>query len=271
MSDATFLVNGFFSGDGTGSYVAFTNGAHGWGTVAPGPSDTLVPSGNDASDNTTPGNEYFERFVDGGLEVSQPGSMPYGPNGEEWQIIRTYHWNGAAFAESTSSMFTATTASAPPSNAPNLPSCPSTPPDGTYSAFYASASTTFATDGLLNQPASVTIELEEDGPEPACSFTVDPYFPVTIGATTATGQTWITAPAWALTTGSGSGNDIGNDLPGTQFPGDYNSAGIEFQDSQNSPYFIPPSLGITQIDQFGAPVATIKSGKLVSLALITTP
>jgi pimeloyl-ACP methyl ester carboxylesterase len=55
MSDATFIADGEFTGDGTGTAVAYTNSPHGWGVVATGPNNTLVPSGAPATDNTTPG------------------------------------------------------------------------------------------------------------------------------------------------------------------------------------------------------------------------
>ena len=87
MTDATFIAHGFFSGDGTGTYIAFTNGPRGWGTIAPGPGEsTLIPTGNASTDNTTPGNSYAEFFSNGDLDRIDTGSLPFGPNGEEWEI-----------------------------------------------------------------------------------------------------------------------------------------------------------------------------------------
>lgn len=78
MTDAIFIANGFFSGDGTGSYIAFTNGPHGWGTIAPGPGEgTLIPTGDASTDNTTPGNSYTEFFSSGDLDRIDTGVLSF--------------------------------------------------------------------------------------------------------------------------------------------------------------------------------------------------
>ena len=110
MSDATFIANGLFSGDSTEHFVAFTNGPHGWGTIAPGQVGTLIPTGNKSTDNTTPGNSYAELFHSGYLEISEGGYLPFGTNGEEWQVERTYAWNAGAFHQISTTQFTATLA-----------------------------------------------------------------------------------------------------------------------------------------------------------------
>jgi hypothetical protein len=274
MTDATFIAQGHYSGDGTGSYVSFTNGPRGWGTIAPTggtqsySGTTLVPSGANSTDNTTPGEFYFERFFNGGLQVSDPGSLPYGPDGEEWQLAGEFLWKGTAFTASSTNQFVATTAQPPPASAPGVSSCPAAPPDGTYSDFFESASTAMTGSGLFQEPQSVSITLQSDGPSPSCRFNVPPDFPIEVGASDASGHTWITAPAWVLTNGIGGNDDVGDDFPGTLFPGLDGLGTVDYESPDSSPYFIPPSLGISEIDAVGEPVFTVKGGHLASLAIV---
>jgi hypothetical protein len=270
MTDATFIANGFFSGDGTGTYIAFTNGPHGWGTIAPGPGeDTLMPTGNASTDNTTPGNSYAELFSDGDLDRIDTGVLPFGPNGEEWEIERGYAWSGEEFREVSTTQFTAGPATPLPQTAPTLPAaCQGA--SGTYEDFAAIATTTFSTPvRVASLPASVTLQVEGDGPGAlGCSFTVAPDFPVVISARTASGTTWITAPAWALTQGTNGNQDIGGLLSGLQLPGQYGMGSTQFQDPVYSPYYIPRSLGILQVGQLGSPVLSIRDGQLTALTLL---
>ena len=246
--NATFIASGAFSGDGTGAFEAFSTGSSGWGYLEPiSDSTALIPSGLPSTDNTTPGNSYYEGFVGGDLERADPGTLPFGTNGSEWMVIRTYRWAGSYFAQTQSNVFTAASAAVPPSTSglSSPQSCPSIPGDGTYRDFGVVGSTTFGSTPRLNQPISVKLTFERDGPYPTCVFTVDPNFPVTIPATTSTGATWITAPAWALTNGtytaSGQITDIGDVLLSTQFPGQFNEGAASFQDPVYWPYYIGAS------------------------------
>jgi hypothetical protein len=262
MTDATFIAKGGYTGDGTGNYIAFTNSTQGWGTVAGDSSaTTLVPTGSKSTDNSTPGIEFYMQFLNGGLQTGNPGTLPYGPDGEEWQVIQNYLWNGSAFAQSSSNLFTAAQTTSPPTNAPSVTTCPATPPDGTYSAEWVTAQTSF-TSVEPYQPTAVTIGLEPGLSPSICDFTVSPDFPITIGALTSSGSIWITAPAWILTNGINGNRDIGDDLPGLQFTGAGSASISEFQ----NPYFIPPSLGIMGIAGPAQAVFTIKGGKLVYLS-----
>jgi hypothetical protein len=269
MSDATFIARGFFSGDGTGNYIAFTNGPRGWGTIAPGPDDTLIATGNKSTDNTTPGNSFTELFHGGDLEISEPSELPFGPDGEEWQVERTYAWSAGQFHQVSTTQFTAALASPPPATAPPFPaaSCHSTP-SGTYKSLAVSATTTFAS-GLSRPylPTSVVLHVQGAGAVAGCDFTVGPDFPIVISAATASGTAWVTAPAWVLTGANGI-RDIRDLLPGTQLPGQDGLGALEFQDPVFSPYYIPKSLGISQIGQFGSPVLSIDHGQLAALTLL---
>jgi len=286
MSDATFIANGQYCGDGTCAYIAFTSGPHGWGTIAPGPGGTLVPTGRKSTDFTTPGNSYTELFRGGDLERTEPGNLPFGPNGEEWQVDRAYAWSAGAFRQVSTNQFTAAPATPLATTAAPLPAgvsgFPTTGckglPSGTYLDFAVSATPAFpASSGNVTSvayvPTSVTLSFAADGPFPTCDFRVPPDFPVTISATTATGTAWITAPAWVLTRGTPNPNvggpaDIAELLPGTQFPGQNGFGSLYFQDQGNSPYYIPKSLGILQIGQLASPVARIQHGELTALTVL---
>jgi pimeloyl-ACP methyl ester carboxylesterase len=270
MSDATFIADGFFSGDGTGNDIAFTNGARGWGTIAPGPGNTLVATGNGSTDNRTPGNSYVEFFRDGDLVTSEPGTLPFGPNGEEWQIERAYKWSARAFGQISSTQFTAAAAQPLPATASPLPGgrCSSSL-SATYKDFYVSASTTFTrSPELVNVPSSVVLHVQADSPAGGCTFTVAPNFPIVISAATPSGTTWITAPAWVLTYGVNGSQDIADLLPGIRFPGQYGLNSIYFQDPEFSPYYVPKSLGIMRIGQFASPVLSVHNGQLVALTVL---
>jgi hypothetical protein len=273
MTDATFIANGLFSGDGTGNFIAFTNGPRGWGTIAPGPDDTLIPTGNKSTDNATPGNSFTELFHGGSLEISDPGNLPFGPDGEEWQVERTYAWSAGEFHQVSTTQFTAALASPLPATAPPFPtaSCQEVR-SGTYKNLAVSATTTFVSTRSLSRPylpTSVVLRVHGDGPVAGCDFTVTPDFPVVISAATASGTTrWITAPAWVLTGGAGENGDVRDLLTGLKLPGQDGLAAIEFQDPDFSPYYIPRSLGIDQIGQLGSPVLSIYHGQLAALTLL---
>jgi hypothetical protein len=271
MTDATFIAHGFFSGDGTGTYIAFTGGPRGWGTIAPGPGEgTLMPTGKASKDNTTPGNSYAELFSDAGLDRIDPGTLPFGPNGEEWEIERSYAWRNGVFREVSTTQFTARPATPLPQTPSALPAACQRAQSGTYQEFTVIATTTFSTPvKVARLPASVTLRVEGGGLGAAdCAFTVAPDFPVVISARTPSGTTWITAPAWALTQGTNKNQDIGDLLPGTQLPGQDGLGAIGFEDPGYSPYYIPKSLGISQIGPLGSPVISIHNGQLTALTLL---
>jgi hypothetical protein len=281
MTDATFIAHGQYTGDGTGSYIAFTSGSRGWGTVAPGPGNTMVATGRKSTDNATPGNSYTELFRGGDLEMSEPGFLPFGPNGEEWQIERVYAWSAGTFRQVSTTQFTAAPGTPLPATATGFPTtgCQGLP-SGTYKDFAVQATPAFPryTPGgppVAYVPTSVELRFYADGPFPTCDFRVAPDFPVVISAATGTGTAWITAPAWALTRGTPNPNltgpaDIGELLPGIQFPGSSGEGTLDFQDPHYSPYYIPKNLGILQVGQLASPVARVQDGRLTALTVLPT-
>lgn len=277
MSNATFIASGLFTGDGTGNFIAFTTGPRGWGTIAPGAQGQLIPTGDKSTDNATPGISYTELFHDGDLETSEPGSLPFGPNGEEWQIEQTYSWRDGAFQQVSTTQFTARLAS-PPETAtvPPFPiaECPGVP-SGTYKTLGVSATATFTDPGSSTRPylpTSVVLHVQGTrGSVGGCHFTVTPDFPVVISAVTDARTVWITAPAWVLTGGTNpdeNPQNIRELLSGVLFPGQDGLSALDFEDSESSPYYIPKSLAIRQIGQLGPALIVINKSRIAALTLL---
>lgn len=271
MTNATFIAQGQFSGDGTADFIAFTAGSHGWGVIAPGPGYTLIPTGRKSTNQLTPGNSLGEFFHDGHIVRSEAGSLSFGTNGDMWQVVRTYSWDSGAFHEISTSQYIARFAPGFSAAAPPFPTEPCRKVTaGTYLASSVSASTTFTSARSSSEPylpKSVAVHVEGQSSR-GCSFSVSPNFSVVISAITKSGTVWITAPAWVLTRGAHNGQNIGNLLPGTRFPGQYGFGALEFQSANLSPYYIPRSLGILQVGKFGSPIVTIHAGRLTKMIIL---
>jgi uncharacterized protein YceK len=271
MDDATFIANGQYSGDGTGSYIAFTNGSNGWGTIAPGPSDTLIPSGDRSTDNSTPGEQYAMGFAGNLLETATIGELPFGPNGEQFPLDQYWHWQAGSFVVDHDNVLTAAAAPAPPTSAGPIPlgTCPSTPPDGTYSGYWT-AEDTAGTTLLDGGPQQVTISVSQNIPDEGpgvgvCSFVIGAYTPVEIPVTTSSGGSWITAPAWILDEGA-DGQEVWGQISGSPLS-QWSGA---FTTPDASPYDIPADLGVIGFES--APdscVVTIAGGVLTSFFATT--
>jgi hypothetical protein len=281
MTDAVFIANGQYSGDGTGSYIAFSNGPKGWGTLVPQPDGTLAATGNRSTDNGTPGNSYSERFDGNLIERANPSELPYGTNGSEWMVIKEWKWGGTQFVLDHSNIFTAQAAASPPAVAsvPVIPlnTCPAKPPDGTYAAWQSYATASFANIGrtIGQEPRQVEISMTQsaigDGPGLGiCRFDVSPYLSVTIPVGTASGSEWITAPAWILSRGTPSNHEIWDDLQGSRLDDpNQTSWSYAFSNPDGSPYFIPLALGVVSLPQagLGHVIVTIRGGMLTSLVI----
>jgi hypothetical protein len=280
MTDAVFIANGQYSGDGTGSYIAFSNGPRGWGTLVPQPDGTLAATGNRSTDNGTPGNSYSERFDGNLLEIAAPSALPYGTNGSEWMVTKEWKWGGTQFVLDHSNIFTAHAAASPPAVAsvPVIPlnTCPATPPDGTYAAWSAYATTSFTSIGptFAREPRQVAISMQQNIPGEGpgvgtCRFEVSPYLPVTIPVGAASGSEWITAPAWILSQGTYPNHEIWDDLQGSRLDDSNQLWSYAFSKPDGSPYFIPPAFGVVSFPQAGQGhvIVTIRGGMLTSLVI----
>jgi hypothetical protein len=238
MSDATFIARGYFTGDGSGNYIAFTNGPHGWGTIAPGPHNTLVPTGDRSTDNGTPGIHWDVTVHDGLLVTSDDNVFFDTADGGEFPLTFDWKWSGTFFTEVNDTIVTAHIVN-PPSPATDLPdTCPMPPPDGTYQGYLEGDPAGEgpgwpAADGRVHFFFGST---PDTGDGSACTLAVEPKFSMTVQATTESGASvWVTAPLWLL-------------LAQTPLSG---SAGVTLYPQETapggSPYYVPTRLGLTAI------------------------
>jgi pimeloyl-ACP methyl ester carboxylesterase len=282
MSDATFIAKGYFTGDGTGNEIAFTNGPHGWGTIVPGPNNTLVPTGGTSTDNTTPGIKFDELFANNQLETIDQNPDAYTAMGPEYGLVTNWKWTGSSFSDAQDNIFTAHSASAPNwGSAAPLPSnvcghvtesgmagnTASPPPDGTYQAYMN------VTDDKSDLHAvDVSLVQNSSGLGSLCQFSdVNQNVPTTVEVAAASGATsWMTAPIWLL-------RDPLMFLPEELGPPVTTSFGSSDYTYGQSPLYIPSSLGVTRLvttwQETQPVIATIAGGKLTALALVppTTP
>jgi hypothetical protein len=110
MADATFIATGVFTGDSTGSALAFGKGRRGWGTVAWEPGNVLVPTGAGSTDNNTPGIYFDEQFS--GNELETTSLNPYLTTAMNYYPLTTYwSWDASAshFVDVRDTAFTSST------------------------------------------------------------------------------------------------------------------------------------------------------------------
>lgn len=277
MSDATFIASGPFTGDGSGTKLAYSNGNHGWGLLQPGPANTLTPSGMGAGTSAPPAVRSDMRFSDGELVTSQENDFYDNAEGGVYALTVYWKWSGSAFSDDHDTIFTAKAAMGPSPASATLTSCPTLPPDGTYRAYLTAESPgefggptgpqSLFSDGqvhLLLQQSSTFSSTAE------CRATVNPELAMTVQAATPSGaKVWVTAPAWFL----------GGTISRTIQPGlAYGSSG----------YYVPAALGITGIaSDLGTPElpsaageslpmltygsVTIAGGKVTAVALLPAP
>jgi hypothetical protein len=97
MRDATFIVTGNFSGDGSGNAVAYTTGALGWGAIKAEPNGRIGPSGQPVGSDKI-GLSYGFAFVGGRLETEDcPLNQPLADCGAN-PVVKTWAWNGTDFS-----------------------------------------------------------------------------------------------------------------------------------------------------------------------------
>jgi hypothetical protein len=96
MSDATFIVHGNFTGDGSGNAVAFSNGRRGWGAIKAQPNGNIAPSGRPVGANLI-GLGYDFAFKRGYLETKD--CSPDRPLSEcgAHPIVKYWVWRGGEF------------------------------------------------------------------------------------------------------------------------------------------------------------------------------
>jgi hypothetical protein len=102
MSDATFVVHGTFTGDGSGNAVAYTNGPDGWGLIKAASDGDLVPSGQGiAADQIGLSNDFA--LVGGRLETFDCSStLPTSDCGGNNRVIKYWTWMTDHFVQTGS-------------------------------------------------------------------------------------------------------------------------------------------------------------------------
>jgi hypothetical protein len=107
MSDAVFIARGAFTGDGSGSAVAYTNGVHGWGTIAgTATGQPLQATGRAATNNTTPGLALSMDFRGGLLDIDYHNNDFATAAGTWLDLNIEWGWNGSEFVAHRDNVFT---------------------------------------------------------------------------------------------------------------------------------------------------------------------
>jgi hypothetical protein len=269
MSDAVFIARGAFTGDGSGSAVAFTNGAHGWGTIAGTAIGLpLKATGRAATDNTTPGLALAIDFRDGFLDVSYHNDDFPTASGTWFDLNIEWASNGSEFVDHRDNVFTVERVAAPiVHNASPLPygTCPTSPANGSYLGYLG-----YWGVGEGNDTVAVTFtqnNADSGSGVGTCTFDAGQNVPLTVHATSSEGGTreWIRAPIWILFDVTNSAVAVEPILsPGlTKFPSRYFV-------KDGSPIFISSAAHLRGIapQTSNNGIATIHSGKLVGLTLL---
>jgi hypothetical protein len=96
MRDATFIVHGNFTGDGSGNAVAYTTGAKGWGTIKAERNGNIGSSGESVGADEV-GLAYDFAFVRGHLVTKDcPTNRPISDCGSH-PVTKTWTWTGHDF------------------------------------------------------------------------------------------------------------------------------------------------------------------------------
>jgi hypothetical protein len=264
MRTAVFIVHGNFTGDGDADWIAFGNGPHGWGRLAPR-AGTLVPTGMGSTDNLTPGLTMHIAAAGGLLETSAQSDVISTGQGPLLPVNRFWRWSGALFTEARDTIVNARSAPDPLSGgvpvAP-LAGCANAQSSGVYTARESSTSNPPRMPFSFNAGVSVTVRLATVDSTGRCDFTVPETFGISLPMTTASGIRWITAPVWVLTT-AGSLGDIRDNVMVT-----------DLRPRGAAPYFIPRTLAVTGFARVANPRApatvraTIEGGHLTALAVL---
>jgi hypothetical protein len=98
MDDATFIVHGIFTGDGSGNAVAFTDGSKGWGAIKAERNGNIGPSGAPVDPGNQIGLAYDFSFSGGNLVTEDcPSNRPIYQCGE-YPVRKVWHWTGHDFS-----------------------------------------------------------------------------------------------------------------------------------------------------------------------------
>jgi len=274
MTDAVYIVNGPFTGDGSGNVVAYGNGPDGWGVLLPHKAGQLISSGT-GSAVLNPGIYLDDRFSQGMLETEQNTGVFSTAFGAGFPLRR--EWRGAKdrLVEKRDNIVTAAAASAPHGTVPALSS--TAPPDGTYGGVLVDAT---VDSGHVRPGADPRIKLTVVGSpvSVACAAAGTCHPAQETGTTTLTAaaetatvypvasagrDSYITGPLWPLAGladalwGPGSDPGIGSPYADPDY----------FKDRGNSPWYIPAALRATafQVTKGEALELTFRHGALTEV------
>jgi hypothetical protein len=288
MSDATFIVDGDFSGDGTANAVAFASGPDGFGVLTTRASGTLASTGQGgvypAPSGTSDPRTYEDEFQNGLLITEQNSGAFDEAFGAGFPIIWRWKWSGASFQMVGNNIVTARAATAPTATVAPMPS--GAPPDGTYGADIAGASEVNAGTGVTDQ-VNLTLFPSCQFGGPSCvapsvptvpsagyTFTVpaatDTIYPEVVGLADATQSLqYVTGPAWPI---AGLAQDWENDGDGgiTDPWGEPTS----WDQRGATPWYIPTSLvlsGSSFLVGANVPVEVTFAGGSITNLFIYSP
>jgi hypothetical protein len=248
MTDATFIVTGAFSGDGTGNALAYTHGPQGWGVLTNNSGNSLtVSSGTvEANPATEAGIDTHDYFTGGMLETSDNSGAFDIAFAASFPLDWYWTWSHTHFSLAKDNIVTATTAAPPTTGGSPLAS--DTPADGTYWAYITGASAAPTTGGTANVNLSFQPACPPDNT--GCSLPASPptgfmitapanmltVYPLVTGLTAQVTQTaaYITGPLWPI---AGFG-EVPNTFDGpSTWDGSYGQG--------QTPWRIPKSLDIS--------------------------
>jgi hypothetical protein len=273
MSDATFILDGTFSGDGTGNAVVYGPGPDGYGALSQ-ENTSLASTGQGASGT---GFDYFQALFQNGELVTEQNSGAFdNAFGAGFPIVMNWHWNGQSFVSAGNNVVTAQAASAPPLNAQPIPSA--SPSNGVYAVEIIGASE--VPNGSLGTTDQVSLALV-----PSCSNLISACqvpgvppngFSVTVAANTPTvypedapGSTYdtvryVTGPAWPIAGFAA--------LWGEENAGGITNLYVDtstWDQQGTTPWYIPPALVLANSDiAVGANVSgevTFQGGQITNI------
>jgi hypothetical protein len=261
MAHATFALTGTLTGDGSGSAVAYSDGAKGWGVLLAEDDGNLASTGSGLP-QPGPGVEYAITLAGGVLHTSSGATIFDIAHDGEFPIERTWRWSGNDFALAADNIVTATKTGAVAFKAPSLPGT-ATIPDGTYGAVLASLGpdgddiTATASGETITCAGEGSGCIVGSGVQRTVSF--DPGTALTYTAVCGPTACTITGSAWLM-------------LAATINPS-HPLAPAMFAKRGTSPYYLPSSLGVTSMQLYDAGLALLsyQGGVVVRVDHLSTP
>lgn len=219
--DATFIVNGCFTGDGVLNSMAFANGPHGWGAVQRKTARRLGSVGRAGTRHDRPYSALHHNmeFAAGLLETLD-GNEFFADGGDMLYPLETFwRWSGSGFVRTRDNAFTAAPASSPAMTSPALPGA-ACPTNGTYRAsFGVQFGVESRVEGRYRRDSPLRLIVFPPRTHypvhPTCQLSIPADLRLTVltAHTTAdkiffhrgtiTNRRWLSAPAWFLLHGDG--------------------------------------------------------------------